>query len=387
MTSTQRQERPGRTRLGRRLMGTGALTSDWAPSFAAVDRAAFLPDLMWPWDMATATAAIIDRAQDDAAWYGYADTDMPIVTQWDDGQHRGTAPGHTPTSSASAPSVVYGMLRDLDADTGMRVLDIGTGVGETAALLAHRCGWRNVFTVDVDPAVSRRARECLCRLGLYVTTVVGDGAYGYPPAALYDRLLATYAVRIVPTTWITQTRPGGVIVVPWGTYYSNRDAVGRLVVKDGAASGRFTRAVEFMKDRHGRAPYPDHDEYVTDWSTASKRTADLPPTELDAARYALGLAVPDCAHTAYAEPDGTSAAWWYSLRDRSWAAARWPDEGPAIVYQHGPRRLWDEVEAAHRWWEVRARPSVEQYGLTVDPSGATVWLDEPGQPVPQTAAR
>ncbi|MCZ0989524.1 protein-L-isoaspartate(D-aspartate) O-methyltransferase [Streptomyces diastatochromogenes] len=385
--TAKHQERPGRTRLGRRLTETGALSSDWVPAFAAVDRAAFLPDLMWLWDMDTETAVPVDRREDAAAWHDTADSDKPIVTQWDDGRHNGTKPGRVPTSSASAPSIVYGMLRDLDIDVGMRTLDIGTGTGETAGLLAHRLGWRNVSTLELDPAVSWAARERLCRLGLYVTTVIGDGADGYPAAAPYDRLLVTYAVRTVPAAWIAQTRSGGVLVAPWGTHYSNRDAVARLVVNGRVASGRFTQAVEFMKDRHDRAPWPNHGEYVTDWSGASKQTADLAPAELDAARFALGLAVPDCVHTAYAEADGTPAAWWYSIRDHSWAAARWSETESASVYQRGPRRLWDEIQAAHRWWELRGCPLVERYGLTVDPSGATVWLDEPDQPVPQTATR
>ncbi|MER5299890.1 methyltransferase domain-containing protein [Streptomyces lasiicapitis] len=148
-------ERPSRTELGSALIESGALPSDWAPTFAAVDRARFLPDLMWPFDMDTGKTATVDKDQDPEAWYGYADRDWPIVTQWDDGRHTGTGPGKVPTSSCSMPSVVYRLLGDLDVAEGMTVLDVGTGRGETAGLLTHRLGSENVTTVEFDEAVSR----------------------------------------------------------------------------------------------------------------------------------------------------------------------------------------------------------------------------------------
>lgn len=130
MITNARQERPSRTALGRCLMDSGALTSDWAPAFAAVDRAVFLPDLMWPYDSGTRTAVAVHRHTDPAAWYGYADSDVPLVTQWDDGRHRGPGPGTLATSSSSQPTTVFTLLRELDADAEMRVLDAGTGTGD-----------------------------------------------------------------------------------------------------------------------------------------------------------------------------------------------------------------------------------------------------------------
>ncbi len=73
----------------------------------------------------------VSRTDDPEAWYAYADSDCPIVTQWDDGDHTGTAPGTVSTSSASMPSVVFRMLRDLDVRRGHRVLEIGLERGGT----------------------------------------------------------------------------------------------------------------------------------------------------------------------------------------------------------------------------------------------------------------
>ncbi|UUU37683.1 methyltransferase domain-containing protein [Streptomyces sp. NBC_00162] len=396
MTVIAHQERPSRTELGRCLMESGALSSDWAPAFAAVDRAAFLPPVMWPFiptdrrqsgDVLAARAVTVDRRTDPAAWYGYADSDLSVVTQWDDGDHRGDHPGTVPTSSSSQPSVVFRLLAALDPDAGMRVLDAGTGTGETAALLAHRCGAANVTTIDVDPAVSAAARERLCTLGLYAEAVTGDALAGYPDRALYDRLLCTFGVRSIPRAWVEQVRPGGVIVAPYGTHYSSRDAAARLTVHaDGTASGPFVTAVEFMKARSHRTVWPDAEKYVKQWP-GSTGTA-VQPDQLAEAHHAISLAVPHVAHTTHTEPDGAPAAWWYSLTDHSWAAVRWPEEyGPGIVYQHGPRHLWDAVEAACGWWEAQGSPALDRFGLTVGPDGETPWLDDPGNLLPGTRWR
>ncbi|MFF1419239.1 methyltransferase domain-containing protein [Streptomyces sp. NPDC058280] len=294
--------RPGREGLERALVETCAMSSDWAPTFAAVDRAAFLPGLVWPFDMERGTSVSVDRAADPGAWYAAADSNIPIVTQWDDGKHSGTEPGRVSTSSSSMPSVVYAMLRTLALDDGMRVLDVGTGTGETAGALFHRCGPGRVTTIEVDRSVSERARERLATAGLHPQVVAGDGRDGYAAAAPYDRVLATVGVREIPGTWISQTRPGGLIVAPWGTHYSHADAVARLVVGDGEASGHFTRPVEFMKLRAQRLSLPGHGEYVppegmarADTSTTTVTEAGFVTGKHTAVPFALGLRVRDCA--------------------------------------------------------------------------------------------
>ena len=58
------------------------------------------------------------------------------------------------------------------------------------------------------------------------------------------------------------------------------------------------------------------------------------------------------------------------------------DGDAARVWQSGPRRLWDEVAAAHRRWEERGRPEHERFGPTVTPEGRRVWLDDPADSWP-----
>ncbi|MFJ8494551.1 protein-L-isoaspartate O-methyltransferase [Streptomyces sp. NPDC094038] len=382
-----RGDRPGRKELGRALRESGALASDWVPTFAAVDRAVFLPDLMWLYDMAARASVAVDRREDPEAWYGAADSDVPVVTQWDDGVHRGVGPGMLSTSSSSMPSVVYSLLQDLDVDEGMRVLDVGTGTGETAGALTHRVGRGSVVTVEIDRVVSAQARERLCRHGLYPEVVVGDGGEGCPQRAPYDRVLATVGVRQVPGAWVEQTRVGGIVVAPWGTCYGNADAVLRLeVMRDGeTACGGFTRSVEFMKLRAQRGPAVVHGEHVPPSALESAETSTTSVTEAEFVTgpftdlpFVLGLRVPHCRQAVADKRGGARPVWFYGLSDRSWACVMFRDgEREAAVWQSGPRRLWDEVVGACEWWRVQGAPGVGRFGLTVTPYGQRAWLDGP----------
>ncbi|MET8681663.1 methyltransferase domain-containing protein [Streptomyces sp. NPDC004647] len=380
-------DRPSRKELGRVLLETQSMTPDWAPTFAAVDRAAFLPDLMWPFDMDQGASVPVDRTADPVAWYAAADSNVPIVTQWDDGKHAGTEPGKVSSSSSSMPSVVYALLQTLEAEKGMRVLDVGTGTGETSGALAHRCGRGLVTTIEVDESVSRRARERLCAAGLYPEVVVGDGFEGHAGAAPYDRILATVGLRKIPGAWIEQTRQSGLIVAPWGTHFSNADAVARLVVGEGVAAGHFTRPVEFMKLRAQRLSRPEHDAYMVagGMDDAGTSTTAITEDELVTGRYtavpfALGLRVRACSQAVAGKRDGARPVWFYGLDDRSWAAVMFRDgQREAHVWQSGPRRLWDEVEAAYRWWVEQGKPDHTRFGLTVTPEGQHAWLDDPSR--------
>ncbi|MEU6680877.1 methyltransferase domain-containing protein [Streptomyces sp. NPDC046925] len=380
MNSTTHQERSSRTRLGRALMSAGHLTSDWAPTFAAVDRADFLPDVIWPYDMSTGQTLTLDRRENPRAWYAHADQDIPIVTQWDDGHQQGPGPGTMSTSSSSMPSVVYRLLNDLDAQPGMSVLDGGTGSGETAAALTHRLGHGAVTTTEVDTAVARTARERLCRMGLYPHFEEGD-ATAHLAGASFDRILITFGLRDFGDL-VRLVRQGGLIVAPFGTHYSNTDAVARLTVRGTVAEGPFLRPAEFMKARAQRTPAIAHADFVARVSDGDRRTAavreeDLATARFDPAQWAVSLRVRDVVKVVADRRDGARPVWLYGPGDKSWACIFFRDGMETVVWQQGPRRLWDEVEAALAWWAAHDRPAHERFGLTVAPDGIRAWLDSP----------
>ncbi|CAM5513346.1 methyltransferase domain-containing protein [Streptomyces abikoensis] len=372
----------GRDALRRRLLDIGALEPAWVPAFDAVPRSGFLPDVMWPHDMATGRSRTVDRASDPEAWQRYADSDCPIVTQWDDGAHHGPEPGRSFSSSSSMPSLVFSMLADLDVREGQRVLEIGTGTGWNAGLLAHRAGAGNVVTVDVDGVVATAARAALQRAGLPVRALHRDGYLGFPERAPYDRIIVTCGVRDIPYAWVEQTAPGGIVLVPWGTYYGPAEATARLVVaEDGrSASGPFTRPVGFMRMRAQRLIRRQHAAYVPPGAMDRAEVSSTSVHAADLDGFVMGLLVRDVTHVADREREGRRTIWLYGLSDTSWGAAVFRDgRHEAKVYQSGPRRLWDEAETAHEWWETHGRPGFERFGLTVERDGRTrVWLDTPG---------
>ncbi len=377
------------------LLEAGALTSEWAPAFRKLPRSAFLPEVMWAFDTRTGQSSLVDRTASPEPWTYWATADAPITVQWDDGAYGSPRQGTVPTSSASMPSVVASMLRDLDAHPGMTVLEPGTGTGWNAALLAHRLGPHAVTGIEADPEIARTARDNLRQVAGDVHVVTGDGLLGAPDRAPFDRVIATFGLRTVPAAWVAQTRPGGILLVPWGTDFSPQDAVARLVVaEDGlSASGRFTGLVQFMKARSQRLEWPDDERHVHDWpgrtSTTSLGADDVAPTAPYGPRpFVLGLLVDGAAQVRHDDKDGT-VLWIYSLTGRSWAAAVVDgDTGAGRVHQAGPRSLWSEVEAAWNWWDGQGRPGVEESGLTVTADGAQrAWPGAPDRLLSKEAGR
>lgn len=378
-----------RSKLGRSLLARGTMAPDWRDAFEAVPRSAFLPEVIWPFDMDSGTHVTVDLREEPGLWFSYADTDVPIVTQWDD-RSPGDGPVRVPTSSASMPSVVFRMLRDLDVQSGHKVLEIGTGTGWNAALLAHRLGLDRVISIEIDPTVADAARERLAARELLGSVLTRDGVLGDPAGAPFDRLIATAGIRAVPPQWIQQTRPGGIIVAPWGTHFSNADALVRLSAGTAEASGHFTGPVEFMKLRSQRLPFDGHGEYLSGGMAGAERsTTEVTEAELlgegrfDPRTFAIGLRVRDCHRSVAEKRDGARPVWFYGLADRSWACVMFRDGQEATVWQAGPRRLWDEVLEALSWWLEVEQPGFGRFGLTVAADGRQhAWLDSPADAWP-----
>ncbi|MFJ4667319.1 methyltransferase domain-containing protein [Kitasatospora purpeofusca] len=295
------------------------------------------------------------------------------------GKHGGKKdPGTAkPSSSASAPLIVVRMLRDLDVRPGMRVLEIGTGTGWNAALLAHRLGPGSVVPVEIDAEVARQAWASLNAAGLGMEVVHGDGADGWSRRAPYDRIVSTCSVRRVPWEWIEQTESGGIVLTPWDNPMICWGLLKLTVGPDGA-EGRFSPHSAFVLMRTQRQDLRIFRDVVRDDHVPEESRTSVDPEHVTGdqweARFALGLCLGD-VWTAWEED---AARLWVATTDaRSWAAV---DPG-GRVRQYGPRRLWDEVEAAHLCWEEQGRPGPERFGWTVTAEGQWGWLDDPTRPV------
>jgi len=114
----------------------------------------------------------------------------------------------------SQPYVVALMTELARLSPGDRVLEVGTGSGYQAAILAE-CG-AEVYSIERLPELAEKARQRLAELGLVVHLRVGDGARGWPEHAPYRAILVTAAPSHVPPELLEQLDLGGRLVVPEG---------------------------------------------------------------------------------------------------------------------------------------------------------------------------
>ena len=117
------------------------------------------------------------------------------------------------SQTMSQPYMVGFLCQALRLEGRERVLEVGTGSGYQAAILASNAA--EVYTVERVPELAQRARERLHDLLLTnVTVLVGDGSNGWPDYAPYDRILLTAAARQMPMSLLTQLGEGGMLVGP-----------------------------------------------------------------------------------------------------------------------------------------------------------------------------
>lgn len=175
--------------------------------------------------------------------------DQVIVTKELDGR---------PASSCEQPAIVAIMLEQLGLERGQHVLEIGTGTGHTAALVAHMVGKEGqVTTLDIEPELVASAREHLHSAGLdHVQAVCADGWAGYPAEAPYDRILLTVAAWDISPAWRAQLKPGGHIVLPLDIKARKQKAVAFRREDDHLVS-LSVRECGFMPLRGELAPWPE----------------------------------------------------------------------------------------------------------------------------------
>ncbi|MEV2278427.1 methyltransferase domain-containing protein [Nocardiopsis sp. NPDC049922] len=354
----------------------------WRDSFQRVPRHAFIPDTVWIRDT-DGRPRPFRREDDPVRWLEVCYSDAPVAVQLDDGHDTGS--GYV-SSTASMPTVVAQMLDAADLSPGLRTLEIGTGTGYNAALLASVVGVENVTTVEIDAVLAERSAAALERAGWPVEVVHGDGEKGCPENAPFDRVVATAAVRTVPYAWVEQTRPDGIVLTPFGTAFHSGTLLRLRVGSDGTtAQGNFGGDAAFMWTRAQRAPHGAVEDRVLPEHECDELTTGLHPYEpvggFDAS-FAVGLRVPAMTSVVVFDDDdpecGSYTVYLMDPHAASWASWR-IEPGPReyTVRQHGPRRLFDELAAAYAWWRGLGSPAHTRFGLTVTPDGQHVWLDDP----------
>ncbi|WP_158239581.1 methyltransferase domain-containing protein [Streptomyces carminius] len=327
----------------------------WRPALEQVPRHLFVPSFLEQdnnhrWRTVTA---------DTPDYWQTLYSDRALTTQLTDG---------TPTSSSSQPSLMLDMLHALDITDGHRVLEIGTGTGYNAALLACRLGHDRVTTVDVDPDLTRTAAARLAQAGYLPAVHTGDGAAGAPHRAPYDRIIATCAMTSIPPAWIEQATNQAIIVTPigWG--------IARLTVHHDRAEGRFLPGEAYFMPRRTPSTPPD---FAALHHTAPRPTPSTAPLgALQTLRFPLSLTIPGHQWCTWTNDD-TKAVKALGLWTPDGSTAHIHADG--TVRQTGPRRLWNLVEELHEQFSGTA-PAREEFGITATPHRQWAWLDDPHGP-------
>jgi protein-L-isoaspartate(D-aspartate) O-methyltransferase len=153
----------------------------------------------------------------------------------------------------SQPYIVAFMTEALEVTARSKVLEIGTGSGYQAAILAEMCD--SVFTVEIVPQLGERARELLALLGYKNIFVrVGDGYQGWKQHAPYQAIIVTCSPTHVPLPLVEQLDEGGRMIIPVGVR-NNQDLV-VLVKKNGRLVQHHVLPVRFVPMVN-----PDQQEY------------------------------------------------------------------------------------------------------------------------------
>jgi len=140
----------------------------------------------------------------DSQEFAYSDEPLPIG----EGQ------------TISQPYIVAYMTEAIQPEKWKRVLEIGTGSGYQAAVLAELV--KEVYTVEVIPSLAEKARELLESLGYdNIHYKVGDGTLGWPEKAPFDSILVTAAPAKIPPSLEEQLAPGGRLIIPVGEMFQD----------------------------------------------------------------------------------------------------------------------------------------------------------------------
>lgn len=145
--------------------------------------------------------------------------------------------GHGQT--ISQPYIVALMTDLLALKPGDKVLEIGTGSGYQAAILAHLGA--QTHSIEIIPALAGQGRRNLADAGYrQVRLRTADGYYGWPEAAPFDAIIVTAAASHVPPPLVQQLKPGGRMVIPVGTAFLTQHL---LLVQKQADGGVITRQI------------------------------------------------------------------------------------------------------------------------------------------------
>jgi protein-L-isoaspartate(D-aspartate) O-methyltransferase len=288
--------------------------------------------------------------------------------------------GRMPVSSSSQPSLMAIMLAALDVRPGLRVLEIGTGTGYNAALLAT-LGAR-VTSVDVQADVAEQARTALARAGIAGVRVVHGDGYAGAPGERFDRIIVTVGVAGLSPRWLAQLDGGGPAVVPVqhaGTHpvLAVTGAPGGPVTASVICpSGFMSAAGPLTAAHHFSHPFPAAQGELGAFAETKGPRFDPPlgPLSYRDLWYAAGVWHRRATHAAIPGVDQNCLV--LLDEDRSGGAAILPD-GAILTGGPEPDRWAHDAADILKRWDAAGRPSMRAWHVTLALNGlpdAPIWV-------------
>lgn len=376
--------RPHAVRLADHLHASGDLrTSAWHAAIAETPRHLLVPTIYQP--PQHSYGARTDARLDSTDHLELVYSTTTLVTSLVANQHGSLMP----VSSSTKPDLMVRMLEALDISEGQRILEIGTGTGYNAALLAHRLGDDNVFSVDIDPELVDIAGRRLASIGRHPHLAARDGAKGWEEHAPYDRIIGTCAVRRIPWAWYDQLTPGGHLLVDFKPQSGNLVLLKR---KADRLEGRFTAWYGAFMVMHGHDNH--HAKPSTVWQTElpldRQRSTPTPAEPSGVARLFRLVTSTTPLRQRYTFQDHAGQPTGIRLATVDGSCCEvdiTPDSsGIRTVREGGPTPIWPEIERAYQQWLDWGQPGWDRVGITATRDSCTVWLDEPPNvigPVPR----
>ena len=191
----------------------------------------------------------IEQYYDDEAPDGIVQVESPkpttkqLETIYSD---RGLMIREDPHSAASQPVLIFGMLEDLKLAHGLKVLEVGTGSGWNAGLIAFGVADDSlVYSMDLQTDLVEKARKHLDSVGFNrVNLRAGDAGLGWD-GETFDRIIVTVGSPDIPPAWAESLTEGGILVMPLKTRGVG-DPILRLQKRDGKFTGKFMSWAGFM---------------------------------------------------------------------------------------------------------------------------------------------
>lgn len=266
-------------------------------------------------------------------------------------------------SSSSEPVLMAQMLSALDIQEGMHVLEIGTGTGYNAALLAQLVGESGeVVTTDIQDHLVERARTVLKKLfGERVRVYTNDGFMGVPEAAPYDRIIATASHTCVPPAWIEQLKVGGKLLMNLG----HAGALLLLEKSEHDTKGQFLQQRGFFMSMV--ETQAKDDEVI--------ENIDLPALLSLDFRCFLDFFYPNLQYTHYLAP-GKQAMEEQGIRFHTTmgtdSVAFYPEGELVKLHMRGDESFAQQVLSVVRQWHDLGKPGQEQIYFEVTSDGKQV---------------